>query len=116
VNLIYPKDCKPSDLIEVPVNLLQFENDEWCDCAFVYALDSTTIGIAGSEISEWKEHSCFTATMPIKKQGEKIVFHIPPKFVSFYNITRKHKAVSVNDNTLLITISGNLIQEKKYPA
>ena len=35
VNLIYPKDSKPSNLIEVPVNLLQFENEEWRDCAFL---------------------------------------------------------------------------------
>ena len=116
VNLIYPKDSKPSSLIEVPLNLLQLQNEEWRDCAFVYALDSTTIGIAGREIPEWKEHACFTGTISIKKQGEKIVLHIPEKFISFYNIERKHKAVSVNGNTLLITISGNLIQEKKYPA
>lgn len=116
VNLIYPKDSKPSNLIEVPVNLLQFENEEWRDCAFVYALDSTTIGIAGREIPEWKEYACFTEAIHIKKQGEKIVLQIPEKFSGFYNIERKHKAVSVNGNTLLITISGNLIQEKKYPA
>lgn len=115
VNLIYPKDCKPSDLIEVPVNLLQFENDEWQNCAFVYALDSTTIGIAGCEIPEWKEYASFTATAPIKKQAEKIVFHIPEKFVSFYNIKRKHKAVSVNDNTLLITISETSSKKRNTP-
>ena len=49
VNLIYPKDSKPADLIEVPINLLQLENGQWQDCAFVYALDSTTIGITGTK-------------------------------------------------------------------
>jgi hypothetical protein len=116
VNLIYPKDGKPSNLIEVPVNLLQFENGEWQECAFVYALDSTTIGIAGREIQEWKEYACFTETTPIKKQGQTIVLQIPEKFVGFYSIEKKHKAVSVNGNIILITITGNIINEKKYPA
>jgi hypothetical protein len=116
VNLIYPKDSKHSNLIEVPANLLQFENEQWQNCAYVYALDSTTIGVAGREIPEWKEYACFTDAIPMKKQEGKIVLQIPDKFNTFYNIERKHIAVSINGNTLLITISGNLIQEKKYPA
>jgi hypothetical protein len=115
-NLIYPKDPNPTNIIEVPKNLLQFENEQWSDRAFVYALDSTTIGIAGSQMPEWKENACFKETIHIKKQAETIVLQIPEKFGSFYNIQRKHKTISVNGNTLLITISGNLIQEKKYPA
>ncbi len=115
VNLIYPKDCKPQDLIEVPSNLLHSENGEWQNQAYVYALDSTTIGVAGSEIPEWKESACFNGTTLIKKQ-EKITFQIPQKFVTFYNLKRKHKVVTLNGNTLLITITGNLIEEKKYPA
>jgi hypothetical protein len=116
VNLIYPKDSKPHDLIEVPISLLQLENGAWSDCAFVYALDSTTIGIAGREIAEWKEFACFTETIPLKRQGDKIVLRMTKKFSGFYNIEKKHKVVSINGNTLLITISGTLIEEKKYPA
>jgi hypothetical protein len=116
VNLIYPKDSKPADLIEIPINLLQFENGQWHDCAFVYALDSTTIGITGQETLEWKEFAGFTETTPIKKNKTTIALNIPDKFSRFYKIERKHKTTSVNGNKLLITISGNLIQEKKYPA
>ena len=110
------EDYKPPNVIEVPISLLQIGNQTWLDSAHVYALDSTTIGIAGREIPEWKEYASFTEAIPIKKQGEKIILRIPEKFVGFYNIERKHKAVSVNGNTLLITISGNIINEKKYPA
>jgi hypothetical protein len=116
VNLIYPKDSKPSDLIEVPTNLLNVENGQWQEHAFIYALDSTTIGIAGAEIPEWKEYDSFTATTPLKKRDETIELQIPQKFAAFYSIERKHKVVTLNGNTLIITITGNLIEEKKYPA
>jgi hypothetical protein len=102
--------------IELPIKLLQIENRKWLDCAFVYALDSTTIGIAGTEMPEWKETACFTETTPIKKDKENIVLQIPEKFNRFYNIAKKHKVVTVNGNAILITITGNIINEKKYPA
>ncbi|MCL4429113.1 MAG: hypothetical protein M1167_00010, partial [Chloroflexi bacterium] len=106
VNLIYAKDHKPPNVIEVPISLLQIGNQTWADSAYVYALDSTTIGIAGTEMPEWKEIACFTETTPIKKDKENIVLQIPEKFNRFYNLERKHKVVTVNGNAILITITG----------
>ena len=47
---------------------------------------------------------------------DKITLQIPERVCRFYNFERKHKVVSVNGNALLITISGNIIEEKKYPS
>ena len=110
------KDNELAATIEVPASLLQIGNRIWVDSAFVYALDSTTIGIAGQEMPEWKEIACFTQTIPIKKDNEKLVLQLPERFSRFYDIKRKHKVVSVNGNAILITISGNIIEEKKYPS
>ncbi len=110
------RDRKPSTFIEVPVNLLQYENGEWLDWAFVYALDSTTIGIAGQEMLESNEIACFTEKISLKKTDEKVILQIPDKFNRFYNLERQHKAVSVNGNNILIIITGKLIEEKKYPS
>ena len=115
VNLIYPRDTTPSDVIDVPVKLLQFENGEWLNRAFIYALDSTTIGIAGCEIPEWKEFAPFKAEIPTR-QKEKIILKIPEKFSRFYGIGRKHATTSIRGNSILITISGNIVKEKKYPS
>jgi hypothetical protein len=98
-----------------PANLLQVDNQTWLDSAFVYALDSSTIGIAGHKILEWNENACFTEKPQIKNDKEKIILQIPEKFSRFYNLERKH-IVSVNGNTILITISGNIIEEKKHPS
>jgi hypothetical protein len=116
VNLVYPKDGKPSNMIEVPANLLHVGNPTWLDSAFVYALDSTTIGISGQEMPEWREISCFQEEIPIRREDEKVRIQIPEKIKLFYNWERKHRVVSINGNNLLITISGNIIEEKKYPS
>jgi hypothetical protein len=116
VNLIYSKDQKPSDLLEVPVNLLQTGNPLWDQNAFIYALDSSTIGISGKEMPEWKEISCFQEMIPLRRDREKVELHIPETFLRFYNMERKHRIVSLNGNNILITISGDIIEEKKYPS
>jgi len=116
VNLVYLKDDKPSNIIEVPAKLLHVGNPTWLDSAFVYALDSSTIGISGHEMPEWKEVSCFLEEVPINRDNEKLVLQIPENFKRFYNWERKHRVVSINGNNILITISGNIIEEKKYPS
>ena len=52
MNLVYSKGQKPSDAVEVPVELPNMENREWGDEAFAYALDSSTIGISGKPTPE----------------------------------------------------------------
>ena len=59
VNLVYPKEQKPSDVIEVPAELLKTGNPLSGQNAFAYALDSSTIGISGEEMPEWSDISCF---------------------------------------------------------
>jgi hypothetical protein len=116
VNLVYAKDQKPSNIIEVPMDLLRTGNPVWNDSAFVYALDSSTIGISGEEMPEWEEISCFLEKIPIRKSAGTAVLQIPEKIVRFYNMEKRHRVVSVNGNTILVTISGEIVEEKKYPS
>lgn len=118
VNLVYPSDEKPSNLIEVPSNLLKIGNPSWSSDAFFYALDNSTIGIAGREVDEWKEISCFLEKAPISKgdDEDRILLRIPERFWRFYNLDRKYRVVSVNGNSLLVTVSGDIVEEKNYPS
>jgi hypothetical protein len=116
VNLVYPEDLKPADTIEVPAKLLHVGNPTWLNSAFVYGLDSSTIGISGRAVPEWAEISCFAGEVPITQDAEKVVVQIPEKIKRFYNFEQKHRVVSVNGNNLLITISGNIVEDKKCPA
>jgi len=116
VNLVYPIGQKPLNVIEVPAELFCVDNPVWDEFAFVYALDSSTIGVSGREMPEWGEIACFLERVPIRKDGEKIVFEVPERFWRFYSLERKHRVVSVNGNNLLITVSGDIVEEKKYPS
>jgi len=116
VNLVYAKDEKPLNVIEVPIELLHTSNPVWSEHAFVYALDNSTIGISGREMREWEETSCFLEKIPLKETNGKMVVEIPEKFWRFYNLDRKHRVVSINGNNLLITVSGDIVEEKKYPS
>lgn len=116
VNLVYAKDEKPLNVIEVPAELLQKSNPMWGKYAFVYALDSSTIGVSGREVPEWEEISCFLEKIPVKETGEKMIVRVPERFWRFYNLDRKHRVVSINGNNLLITVAGDIVEEKKYPS
>jgi len=116
VNLVYPKELKPVNVIEIPTQLLKTGNPLWDKYAFVYALDSSTIGISGRKMPEWEEISCFLEKIPIQTAEGKMVLKIPEKFRRFYNMERKHRVVSINGNNILITISGNIIGAKRYPS
>jgi hypothetical protein len=116
VNLVYPKEQKPLDIVEVPTELLKTGNPLWNEYAFVYALDSSTIGISGCEMPEWEEIACFLEKVPIQRAEDVMVLKIPERFWRFYNMERKYRVVSINGNSILITISGNIIEEKRYPS
>ena len=116
VNLVYPKDQKPSDHLEIPINLLTVGNPLWDQSAFIYALDSSTIGISGKEMPEWNKISCFQERIPLKKERGKIELEIPKKFLIFYDVERKHRTLSINGNNILVTISGDIVEEKRYPS
>jgi len=116
VELIYPIGQKPSDIVEVPIELLETGNPAWEEGAFIYALDNVTIGISGEEDLEWKAISCFAERIPISKTNGKLSLKIPENLVSFYHLNEKHRVVSVNGNNILITVSGDIIETKKYPS
>jgi len=123
VNLVYPIDQKPSNIIEVPSDLLRAQNPVWSNEAFIYALDNTTIGISGEELPDWNEISCFSSRIPVYKEKtrkrvneKKISLVIPEKFMKFYHLEKKHRTISVSGNNILVTISGDIVETKKYPS
>ena len=79
-------------------------------------------GVSGNEMEEWNEISCFTEGVPIRKQNMRapdegrLLLPIPEKFWRFYNLNRKHRVVSINGNDLLVIVSGDIVEEKKYPS
>jgi len=110
VNLIFPIDMKPTNVIKIPIKDLETSNPLWLDNVFMYALDSETIGVAGERFDEWSEISRFEKELQLKHEDDKIAFEIPNEFKTFYQLDHKHYVVSINANNVLITISGDIIE------
>lgn len=94
-----------SDIIKIPDRLLRSPVLAWGDRAFIYALDSSTIGISGYEIEEWNKESCFTDVMPIRNDGEDLVIKIPERFFKFYKLDVYQRTTTVSGNIVLITVT-----------
>lgn len=113
-NLVFPKSKKSPSLIEVPASLL--ENPHWKNDAFLYALDNVTVGISGGPNADWKDEAFFTERVNLERRREKISLNFPERFPKFYHLDEKHKTVALNGDNILVTVSGDIIESKKYPA
>jgi hypothetical protein len=78
--------------------------------AFIYALDSSTIGISGKEEPDWREIG-FQDKIVLKTVAGKTIITLPERFLRFYDLRRKHRVVSFNGGHILITVNGERIND-----
>ena len=104
VNLVYSVGYIEPDLIRVPWEVLP----PGLGSGVMYALDSTTIGVAWAENDGWEGVSFLRKTIPLEVSGGDVVFRMPDEFRRFYGLDRRHHVVSVNPGGVLITVSGEI--------
>ena len=104
VNLIYPVGYVEPDFIRVSWEGLPLNQRS----GVMYALDSTTIGVAWDGNDEWGSISFLRKTIPLEVSGGDVVFRIPDEFRRFYGLDRRHYVVSVNPGGVLITVAGEI--------
>jgi hypothetical protein len=63
-----------------------------------------------------EEISCLLEEVPLRKDKDKIMLTFPEAFWRFYDMQRKHRIISINGNSILVTISADIAEEKKYPS
>jgi len=113
-NLVFPRSKKDPSLIEVPARLPG--NPHFLNKAFLYALDNITIGISGKTNSEWENEASFMEKTDLRRNRAKVSLNLPERFIRFYHLNEKHKVVTLNGDNILVTISGDIVQSKKYPS
>lgn len=116
VTLVYPREHKAKDILEVPKRLLVVGNPLWKDTGHLYALDNSTIGITGEPLKQWRKISCFHEKVPLRNNEDRFSLRIPDRFVSFYNLNAKHFTKTVNGNRIILTIDGTIVGRRPYPA
>ena len=114
-HFVYPYTLGLTNQIEVPDNLLRIGNPFWQE-AHVYGLDNITIGATGRANDEWEKEAWKKIIVPTEKGNGKVTFSLPDEFVRFYQLNKRDKTVAIGDNNILITVSGEILTEKNYPA
>ncbi|MFW6111128.1 MAG: hypothetical protein ACOC6H_03735 [Thermoproteota archaeon] len=114
VNLVHPTPSHPLNTLRIPREL--YDKMGVGETVWFYALDRSTIGVATREMPDWKEHAGFTLKGKAGFEGDKVDVRIPEKMVRFYHLEEKYKTVSSQGDFLLITVSGNIVENKNYPS
>jgi len=113
---VFPIEYRPTTKVSVPSHLLQVGNPAWRDFAYVYALDNTTIGIAGRPLPEWDKNASFAEKTPTALTKDHVDFEIPEKFVSFYQLATHFFTKAVSANNVLINVGAAIQEERPYPS
>lgn len=116
LNQVFPIAFKPTLKISVPSKLLRTGNPSWSSTAYLYALDSNTIGVAGGPLRIWREIARFISKVPVRREGGRIRFTITQDFVRFYHLENRFFTKTINANNILIHIAGPIVESKPYPS
>ena len=116
LNLVYPAQTEKPGHIEVPVNLLKVGNPTWQSAAYLYGLDSNTIGISGKVNKNWETFAPMKDRVKLESARRSLALELPQEFMRFYRIESRHVVKTINGNDILLTVSGNVVETKKYPS
>ena len=106
VKRVYPRDFAFPDsrIVAIPRRAIQIENPTWQN-AYVYPLNSESIGIAGEPVPEWD-----AMTKPIiekvrQREGELKVA-LPRSLYEFYRLDEKETMLAFVNNKAILTVTG----------
>src|SRR5271157_502361 len=116
LNLLYPARAERPGHIEVPIGLLKIGNPTWQSTGYVYGLDSNTIGISGKRNEDWETFAPMKNKVDLEKEGTSLALELPQGFLYFYRVGNRHVVKTINGNDILLTVSGNIVETKKYPS
>ncbi len=96
---------KPEIIIE---NEMLVSPDEWKKSLRLYALDRSTIGIAPSDIPQWRSKSIVVEAIQPVESPEGIIIKLPPKLASFYSILNSDFELAILDNRVLVVFKTKI--------
>jgi DNA-binding Lrp family transcriptional regulator len=107
---VYPQEFKFDDFCEVtlPKQVVHIGNPTWQD-AYIYQLNSQSIGIAGEPIPDWEVHAKPIVQKTEHMQDGSIKVRLPDKVCNFYDLSRKETLLAYINNKALLTITGSFV-------
>jgi predicted transcriptional regulator len=108
VKKIYPSgySATQSNVVEVPREI--FDNSLWGNCAFVYALSRSTIGVTPRENKELAAKALLKERANVEKAERKVWVALSGRFSDFYQLENSETSVSIIGQTVLVTVETTL--------
>ncbi len=109
ITLLYPKDYSFPDntLVAIPREVVHLDNPSWLN-AFIYALNSESIGISGDRVPEWESNCLWKEQATVNRERKELLVKLPEKIVNFYQIQKKEMLQVFLENKTLLTIIGTV--------
>jgi hypothetical protein len=107
ITLLYPQSYSLPDntLIEIPREVIDMGNPSWLD-AFIYALNSESIGISGESVPEWESNCLWKEKAKVDREQKELLVKLPAKIANFYQVQKKEVMQVFLNNKTLLTITG----------
>lgn len=94
-------------MIKIPNSLFKpkIQNERWGK-VFIYALDSSTIGIGPEYLEDWDRIALYRKTWKVYREGSNWRLHLPEVIQRFYGFNMKETKIttSINGENILIII------------
>jgi len=105
---VYPQGFKFDDFCDItlPKQVVHIGNPAWQD-AYIYQLNSQSIGIAGEPVPDWEAHAEPVVQKTQHMQDGSIRIRLPDKICNFYDLSRKETLLAYINNKALLTITGS---------
>lgn len=109
ITLLYPEGYSFPDntLVEIPREVVDVGNPSWLD-AFIYALNSESIGISGESVPEWESNCLWTEKAKVDRERKELSVRLPEKIANFYQIQKKEMMQVFLNNKTLLTVIGTV--------
>ena len=64
----------------------------------------------------WETFAPMKDRVKLESARRSLALELPPEFMRFYRIENSHVVKTINGNDILLTVSGNVVETKKYPS
>lgn len=109
ITLLYPEGYAFPDntLVEIPREVVHIGNPSWLD-AFIYALNSESIGISAESVPEWESNCLWKEKVKVDRDRKELLVKLPEKIAKFYQIQKKEMMQVFLNNKTLLTVIGTV--------
>jgi len=109
ITLLYPEGYSFPDntLVEIPREVVHVRNPSWLN-AFIYALNSESIGISGEPVPEWESNCLWKEQAKVDRERKELLVKLPEKIANFYQVEKKEIMQVFLNNKTLLTIIGTV--------